>query len=71
MQHGDRRQSDLADRDLADPEVTRHVGHESERLKHGEFWQGTIGPDLEGKTLGTIGLGKLRSRVAKVARPWA
>jgi phosphoglycerate dehydrogenase-like enzyme len=49
-------------------EVTRHVGYESERLKHGEFWQGTIGPDLEGKTLGTIGLGKLGSRVAKVCK---
>jgi phosphoglycerate dehydrogenase-like enzyme len=49
-------------------EVTRHVGHESERLKRGEFWQGTIGPDLEGKTLGTIGLGKLGSRVAKVCK---
>jgi phosphoglycerate dehydrogenase-like enzyme len=49
-------------------EVTRHVGYESERLKRGEFWQGTIGPDLDGKTLGTIGLGKLGSRVAKVCK---
>jgi phosphoglycerate dehydrogenase-like enzyme len=49
-------------------EVTRHVGYESGRLKRGEFWQGTIGPDLEGKTLGTIGLGKLGSRVAKVCQ---
>jgi D-3-phosphoglycerate dehydrogenase len=47
-------------------EVTRHVGYESHRLKRGEFWQGTIGPDLEGKTLGTIGLGKLGSRVANI-----
>ena len=49
-------------------EVTRRVGYESDRLKRGEFWQSTIGPDLEGKTFGTIGLGRLGSRVANVCK---
>jgi D-3-phosphoglycerate dehydrogenase len=49
-------------------ELTRHIGQESERLKGGAFWQSTIGPDLEGKTLGVIGLGKLGSRVARIAQ---
>jgi D-3-phosphoglycerate dehydrogenase len=49
-------------------ELTRHIGQESERLKAGAFWQATIGPDLDGKTLGVIGLGKLGSRVARIAQ---
>ena len=49
-------------------ELTRHVGYESERLKAGGFWQSTIGPDIDGKTLGIIGLGKLGIRVAKIAK---
>ena len=49
-------------------ELTRHIGYESERLKAGGFWQSTIGPDIEGKTLGIIGLGKLGIRVAKIAK---
>ena len=49
-------------------ELTRHVGYESERLKHGASWQSTIGPDLDGKTLGMIGLGKLGSKVAKIGQ---
>jgi D-3-phosphoglycerate dehydrogenase len=49
-------------------ELTRHIGYESERLKAGEFWQSTVGPDIDGKTLGVIGLGTLGTRVAKVAK---
>jgi D-3-phosphoglycerate dehydrogenase len=49
-------------------ELTRHIGQESERLHKGGFWQSTIGPDLDGKTLGVIGLGKLGSRVARIAK---
>src|SRR5829696_6961368 len=49
-------------------ELTRHIGYESERLKRGEFWQSTVGPDVDGKTLGIIGLGKLGIRVAKTAQ---
>jgi len=49
-------------------ELTRRIGYESERLKAGAFWQSTIGPDIEGKTLGVVGLGKLGIRVAKIAK---
>jgi D-3-phosphoglycerate dehydrogenase len=49
-------------------ELTRRIGQESQRLKQGGFWQSTLGTDIEGKTLGVIGLGKLGARVAKVAQ---
>jgi phosphoglycerate dehydrogenase-like enzyme len=49
-------------------ELTRRIGFENARMKAGEAWQVTIGPDLEGHTLGVIGLGKLGARVAKVAQ---
>ncbi len=48
-------------------ELTRRVGYESGRLKQGAFWQSTLGTDIEGKTLGIIGLGRLGTRVARVA----
>src|SRR6516162_6209425 len=49
-------------------ELTRRIGYEHARLKSGELWQVTLGPDIEGKTLGVIGLGKLGLRVAGVAK---
>ena len=49
-------------------ELTRRIGFENARMKSGESWQITIGSDLEGKTLGCVGLGKLGTRVAKVAQ---
>jgi D-3-phosphoglycerate dehydrogenase len=49
-------------------ELTRRIGFENARMKAGEPWQVTIGPDLEGHTLGVIGLGKLGTRVAKIAQ---
>ena len=49
-------------------ELTRRIGFENARLKAGEPWQVTIGPDLEGLTLGVLGLGKLGQRSAAVAR---
>jgi len=49
-------------------ELTRRIGYESERLKNGALWQGTLGVDIEGKTLGLIGLGRLGSKVAKIAQ---
>jgi len=47
-------------------ELTRRIGFENARLKRGERWQVTIGRDLEGMTLGIVGLGKLGQRVAQV-----
>lgn len=49
-------------------ELTRHIGFENARMKAGEPWQVTIGRDLEGLTLGVVGLGKLGSRVAAVGK---
>ena len=49
-------------------ELTRRIGYENARLKNGAPWQTTIGIDLEGKTLGIVGLGRLGSKVARVAQ---
>jgi phosphoglycerate dehydrogenase-like enzyme len=49
-------------------ELTRRIGYEHARLKAGEAWHVTLGPDIEGKTLGILGLGKLGTRVAGVAK---
>jgi D-3-phosphoglycerate dehydrogenase len=49
-------------------ELTRRIGFENARMKRGERWQVTIGQDLEGLTLGIVGLGKLGQRVAAVAK---
>ena len=49
-------------------ELTRHIGYENARLHAGATWQSTIGPDLEGMTLGILGLGKLGARTAAIAR---
>jgi phosphoglycerate dehydrogenase-like enzyme len=51
-------------------ELTRRIGYENARLKAGAAWQTTIGIDLEGKTLGIVGLGKLGNRVAQIAKPF-
>jgi len=48
-------------------EFNRKVGWENAQLKAGVPWQTTLGRDLNGKTLGLIGLGRLGSRVAKIA----
>jgi phosphoglycerate dehydrogenase-like enzyme len=49
-------------------ELTRHIGYENARLHAGATWQATIGPDLEGMTLGILGLGKLGMRTANIAK---
>jgi phosphoglycerate dehydrogenase-like enzyme len=49
-------------------ELTRHIGSENARLHAGAKWQSTIGPDLEGLTLGVLGLGKLGARTANIAK---
>lgn len=48
--------------------LARHLSFEARRMKTGEPWQVTVGGDLNGKTLGILGLGKLGSRVAKAAK---
>ena len=49
-------------------ELTRRIGYENARMKAGVSWQSTIGPDLEGLTLGVLGLGKLGTRTAKIGQ---
>jgi D-3-phosphoglycerate dehydrogenase len=49
-------------------ELTRRIGAENARLKSGALWQSVVGLDVEGLTLGIIGLGKLGLRVAEVGR---
>ena len=49
-------------------ELTRRIGFENARMKAGAAWQVTIGQDIEGMTLGVIGLGKLGRRVSNVAK---
>jgi len=49
-------------------ELTRRIGFENARLKSGALWQSVVGTDVEGLTLGLIGLGKLATRVAEVGK---
>ena len=49
-------------------ELTRRIGFENARLKSGEPWQMTLGRDLQGMTLGILGLGKLGRRSAEVGK---
>jgi len=49
-------------------ELTRKIGFENARLKGGALWQSVLGADVEGLTLGIIGLGKLGTRVAEVGK---
>lgn len=47
--------------------LTRNIPEEDRRIREGG-WQRTIGPELAGRTLGIVGLGKLGRRVAAIAR---
>jgi phosphoglycerate dehydrogenase-like enzyme len=47
--------------------LTRRVHEEDRAIREGR-WQHTIGPELAGRTLGIIGLGRLGTRVAGIAR---
>jgi phosphoglycerate dehydrogenase-like enzyme len=49
-------------------ELTRHIGYENALLHAGATWQTTIGPDLEGMTLGVLGLGRLGTHTANIAK---
>jgi phosphoglycerate dehydrogenase-like enzyme len=47
--------------------LTRHIPAEDARMRAGG-WQHTIGPELAGRTLGLVGLGRLGARMARVAQ---
>jgi phosphoglycerate dehydrogenase-like enzyme len=47
--------------------LQRNLPEEDRRIREGG-WQSTIGPELAGRTLGLVGLGRLGRRVARVAQ---
>jgi phosphoglycerate dehydrogenase-like enzyme len=47
--------------------LARHLREEFHAMRPGGGWQTTLGMDLEGKTLGLLGLGNLGTRVGKIA----
>lgn len=49
-------------------ELTRHIGRENAIMHAGGPWQTTMGRDVEGMTLGIVGLGKLGKKVASIAQ---
>jgi phosphoglycerate dehydrogenase-like enzyme len=49
-------------------ELTRGIGRENARMHAGELWQTFPGIEIEGRTLGVVGLGKLGSKVAGIAK---
>jgi D-3-phosphoglycerate dehydrogenase len=49
-------------------ELTRGIGRENARMHLREPWQSFAGIEIEGRTLGVVGLGKLGSRVAALAK---
>jgi phosphoglycerate dehydrogenase-like enzyme len=49
-------------------ELTRKIGRENSRMHAGESWQKFVGIEIEGRTLGVVGLGKLGGKVSKLAQ---
>src|SRR5947209_14976674 len=49
-------------------ELTRNIGRESARMHAGEPLQKHVGMEIEGRTLGVIGLGKLGTKVSRLAQ---
>ncbi len=49
-------------------ELTRKIGQENARMHAGAVWQALGGIEIEGKTLGIVGLGKLGTKVAGLAK---
>ncbi|MGE5157427.1 MAG: D-2-hydroxyacid dehydrogenase family protein [Gemmatimonas sp.] len=49
-------------------ELTRGIGRENARMHSGEPWQTFAGVEIEGRTLGVVGLGKLGSKIAGLAK---
>src|SRR3981081_569700 len=48
--------------------LTRNIGRENARMHAGERLQKFVGIEIEGRTLGVVGLGKLGSKVSKLAQ---
>jgi D-3-phosphoglycerate dehydrogenase len=49
-------------------DLARNISFENAQMKAGVPWQTTIGVDLQGKTLGLLGLGKLGQKMAQFGR---
>ena len=49
-------------------ELTRNIGRESARMHAGEPLQKFVGIEIEGRTLGVLGLGKLGAKVSGLAK---
>jgi D-3-phosphoglycerate dehydrogenase len=49
-------------------ELTRNIGRENARMHAGEALQKYVGVEIEGRTLGVIGLGKLGGKVSGLAK---
>ncbi|UWU94633.1 D-2-hydroxyacid dehydrogenase family protein [Bradyrhizobium sp. CB1015] len=49
-------------------ELTRGIGRENARMHAGESWQTFAGVEIDGLTLGIVGLGKLGSKMAGIAK---
>jgi phosphoglycerate dehydrogenase-like enzyme len=49
-------------------ELTRNIGRENARMHAGEPLQKFVGMEIEGRTLGVIGLGKLGAKVSGMAK---
>jgi phosphoglycerate dehydrogenase-like enzyme len=49
-------------------ELTRNIGRENTRMHAGEPLQKYVGMEIEGRTLGVLGLGKLGGKVSKLAQ---
>jgi D-3-phosphoglycerate dehydrogenase len=49
-------------------ELTRNIGRENARMHAGERLQKFVGMEIEGKTLGVVGLGKLGAKVSGLAK---
>lgn len=49
-------------------ELTRKIGQENARMHAGLPWQALGGTEIEGKTLGVIGLGKLGTKISGLAK---
>ncbi|SUB83935.1 Glycerate dehydrogenase [Pragia fontium] len=48
--------------------LARHIVPENHAFRHNGPWQSTVGVTLNGKRLGLLGLGKIGSRIAQVAK---